>query len=132
MWRVGRHLFCIAMAAGALLIPVNPAFGQPHSQSSASCTGATNRCPLFLGQARSGTTQRQVSRFLMALFEANEVGALPMGIYGLHYCSNPGPPPYKVTCFLWPSAPKGDLVKLEVAFRTSKLFRTLTLRIPTP
>jgi hypothetical protein len=126
----GRLLCCLIVTASASLVPINSAFGQSDSHSSEKCSDASNGCPAVVAQPRSRTTQRQVSRFLETLLAADESGALPLGIYGLHGCSNPGPPSYAVTCFLWSSAPKGDLVKLQTAFRGSKLFRSVKLRIP--
>jgi hypothetical protein len=116
----GRLLCCLIVTASASLVPINSAFGQSDSHSSEKCSDASNGCPAVVAQPRSRTTQRQVSRFLETLLAADESGALPLGIYGLH----------AVTCFLWSSAPKGDLVKLQTAFRGSKLFRSVKLRIP--
>jgi hypothetical protein len=132
MKHLSRLLCCVIVTAAAILVPINSAFGQSESRSSAKCLNDSNDCPAVVAQLHSSTTQRQVSRFLETLIEADATGALPLGIYGLQGCNNPGPPSYKVTCFLWPSAPKGDLVKLETAFRVSKLFRSVKLRIPSP
>jgi hypothetical protein len=74
-------------------------------------------------------TQLEVSRFLESLIKP-DVKYYPLGKYGIHGCNSPGKPTNKVTCFLWPSAPKSDLVKLEAAFKKSKLFRTVNLKIP--
>ena len=124
-----RLVCCIALAAASILAPASSAFGQSHSRSSTQCLNNSNDCRLVIGQMKVGATQLEVSRFLQSLI--NPDGKyLPLGKYGIHGCSSPGQPTNKVTCFLWPSAPKTDLVKLEATFKKSKLFRLVSLKIP--
>jgi hypothetical protein len=130
MRHLNRLLCCFTVAATAILVPASSAFGQSDSLSSAKCLNNSNDCRAVVGQLHSSATQRQVSRFLQSIIEADVTEAPLLGIYGIQGCNNPGSPSYKVTCFLWPSAPKGDLVKLEAAFKESKLFRSVKLRIP--
>ena len=128
MRKLGRFIFCVTVAAAAFVGPTNSAFGQSNSRSSAKCLSNSNSCPAVVGQLHSRTPQRQVTRFLQSLIEADVTDATLFGVYGIQGCNNPGAPSYKVTCFLWPSAPKNDLAKLETAFKASKLFRSVKLK----
>src|SRR5665213_262907 len=130
MTHLPRLLCCVIVAASAVLVPTNLAFGQSYSLSSTKCLNDSNNCRAVVAQLHTSTTQREVSRFLQSLIESDATRDLPLGIYGIHGCNNPGSPSYKVTCFLWPSAPKTDLQKLDTAFRASKLFRNIKLQIP--
>jgi hypothetical protein len=130
MRHLSRLLCCVTVVATAFLVPMNSAFGQSESLSTTKCLNNSSDCPAVIGQLHSHSSQREVSRFLRSLIEADLTEAPLLGVYGIHGCSNPGSPSYKVTCYLWPSAPKKDLVKLEGAFRASKLFRNVKLRNP--
>jgi hypothetical protein len=123
--RVMRIVACATIAMGTLVSTGTSAFGQIGPKSSPHCMAGQSSCWAVVAVAKSSTTDRQISRFFLTVITPDSSEIASPGTYGLHYCSNPGAAPYKVSCVLWPSATKSKLVRLKSAFTGSHLFRTV-------
>jgi hypothetical protein len=116
----------VIVAATVILLPTNSAFGQSNSSFAQLCQRNPNFCLAVVGQARSGTTERDIARFINSITEANA----QFGTYGIHECDNVRTPSIQVTCILAPSDTRKYLARIEAIFRASKLFRVVKARIP--
>lgn len=126
MRRVGRIATGVIVAATMILSPTNSAFGQSNSSFAQLCQRNSNFCWAVVGQARSSTTEREVSRFINSITEANA----QFGTHGIHECENVRTPSIQVTCILAASDTRKFLAKIETVFIASKLFRVVKTRIP--
>lgn len=125
MKRVMRIVACTTIAMGTLVFTGTSAFGQIGPKSSPHCMAGQSSCWAVVAVAKSSTTARQISRFLLTVMTPDLSEIASPGTYAAHYCSNPGQAPYQVSCVLWPFATKSQLVRLKGAFTESHLFRTV-------
>lgn len=126
MKRFGRHTSGVIMAAIVSVMPANSAFGQSHTTFAQLCQRNSNFCTAVIGQARPNTTEREISRFITSITNANA----QYGSHGIHECLNVRTPAIQVTCVLTSSDTRKYLAKIETVFRASKLFRVVKTRIP--
>ncbi len=105
-----------------------PRSSEPLASSSVFCTSSTeiSLCPAVIVVPKATTSQRQVSRFLINLWNFNESGGPPiLGRYGLLGCENPGPSSYQVTCVFSSKATGQEASSLKGVFDSSRLFRSV-------
>src|ERR1700690_1335399 len=99
MGHLRRISISVIVTAAVILLPANAAFGQSDATFAALCQRNPNFCWAVIGSARSSTTERQVSRFITSLTDANP----QFGGHGIHECDNAITPSIRVTCVLAPS-----------------------------
>lgn len=127
--RAGIALIALLVVAILLFVDSStiPRGNQPLTSSSIFCTGSTevSLCPAVIAVPKGTTTQRQVSKFLVNLWNFNASGGPPIvARYGLLRCENPGPSPYQVTCVFWSRGTSRDASSLKAVFESSRLFST--------
>ena len=107
-----------------------PRDNQPLASSSIFCTSSaeTSLCPAVIAVPKATTTQREVSTFLVDLWNYNASGGPPiLGRYGLLRCDNPGPSPYRVMCVFSSNASGQESSSLKSVFDASRLFKSVRL-----
>jgi hypothetical protein len=127
-------LICTAIACASIFVS-GPALAnslrdesRASSPTICSATSNTSTCLAVVAVANSSTKQNQISKFLKKFWRVN-AGSGPsiLGFYELQRCSNPGPPPYQITCVLWSSASRHNASQLSQTFKSSQLFQIINI-----
>jgi hypothetical protein len=126
MHRLGRLASGVVLAAIVGAAPANVASGQAHTTFGQLCQRNSNFCMAVVGQARSTTTEREITRFINSLVNAN----VQYGTHGIHGCETALTPAIQVTCILASSDTRQYLTKIDKDFKASHLFRVVKTRIP--
>jgi|GEM_PF-1778621 len=134
-FRVTRAEVVLAALLVVLLVGIVrgssiPRASEPLNSSSIFCksTSEISSCPAVTAVAKSTTSERQVSQFLVDLWNDNASGGPPLvGRFGLLRCENPGPSPYRVTCVVSSAETGQQTSLLKGVFNSSRLFQSVRL-----
>ncbi len=135
MIRAGRILatgLLIGSFASAPFVTL-PSIAQDNARITTStlCGDSSQMCPSIQGVVKVGTSETVVNHFLVKLWNANSLGPPILGKYQLQRCSNPSAVPSRVTCVLWSTGTRADLKGLSTYFKSSKIFKTISVHYPT-
>jgi len=110
-----------------------PAIAQDNARITTStlCGDSSQTCPSIQGVVKVGISEAVVTHFLVRLWNANSLGPPIYGKYQLQRCSNPSAAPSRVTCVLWSTGTRTDLKGLSTYFKSSKIFKTVSVHYPT-
>ena len=114
----------LAMPRGAVLGP---------SQASASvtiCAVPSKACPAVVGVSYPSTSEASVTKFMTKLWIANFASGTPADAYQLQLCENNNKVPYRVTCVLYSTGTRKNLLALKKAFTSSRLFKNVAATFP--
>jgi hypothetical protein len=127
---VALAVLLVVSVLGLTHRPTIPRSNEPLASSTVFCTSSTeiSLCPAVIAVPKAIASQRQVSRFLINLWNINASAGPPiLGRYGLLRCENPGPSPYQVTCVFSSKATAQEASSLKGLFESSRLFRSVRL-----